>query len=171
MSASDEEIVAVDEFLRVEKALSRGLPNWTKSTRPKEYEATWPLELADGTILAELRFRVSDYRYPSVSVLYKSFPIWRLDFAHEEICKSNPHDGHKYGLVPEVCGNHEHPWNDGNKEYVRRNGFGKLPYRQVLPLQIRTLDQAFFDLSGRLNIILEPEQRQFNLPPQGELDL
>jgi len=168
---SDAQIAEVSNFLSAPKTLVDEIPEWGKSTRPNEYEASWPIEMESGLIVAGLRFRISGNRQPSISLIYKERPVWRIDFAPAMRCKSNPHNGHQYGLEAEVCGNHEHPWIDANTDYIHKNGFGELPYRRSLPPQIRNFDQAFFDLADRLKISLSHEQRRFNLPPQGELDL
>ena len=168
VTIDETDLVEIDQYIAEPKFLVDGLPNWTASSRPPDKEASWEIKDQHGIIKAHLRFRFTYTDSPSISLIYRNFPIWRIDFAPNTICKPNPPDAYQLNLSPEVCGTHEHSWPD-NRQYVLMNGFGSLPYRRSIRVQIRKLPQALADFSDRLNIELTYDQRLFDIPAETEL--
>ncbi|WP_438997560.1 hypothetical protein [Candidatus Puniceispirillum sp.] len=167
---SEEDIFEIDQFLSSQKTLTIELPNWTKSSRPDEYEARWPLKNESGISIAHVIFRFNNNGQISISLIFRNKPIWRLDIVDEGEIKPNPHDAHNYDLPPNISGNHEHQWND-NKEYIRRNGLGTLPYRRPLQPQIRQFRQAMGHFMSVINVETDRNTWQFDLPSEQSLPL
>jgi hypothetical protein len=166
----DEDLLEVDAFLASPKTLIGPPPEWGPSSRTNDLETRWHIQEESGLIRAHFRFRCpkSDRASPSVSLILNNQPIWRVDFASEEVSKLNMHDAHELGLPGMVCGSHCHTWSD-NREWSRLNGWGQLPYRRPLKPQVRRLDQAYPWLAAQVNVTLEPNQRMFGAPPQDDL--
>jgi hypothetical protein len=167
------DIAEIDAFLAEAKTLqklSEGIPRWEDGARKGELSATWSIVDSVGLIRAQLRFRCPRHspQYSSVSVIYKGNPITRLDLVPPEECKPNPPTAQELGLPPRVCGPHWHPW-QFNRNYIEKAGFGSLPHREPLPAQVRRLPQATLWLGDRINLLIAPDQRDFDIPPQGEL--
>jgi len=167
----DSEVEEVDAFLAEPKTLVDEQPTWTKSARPGEMQATWGILESGSVSRAELRFRFSPaFRTePSISVLLRpKRPIWRIDLVAPQSWKPNPLGAERYDLPPMVYGPHSHAWPD-NREHVRVNGFGPLPFRRPLPAAIRRLPQALAALANDINLTLGPDQRGFDVPPKDDL--
>ena len=162
---TENELAAIDRFIAEPKILVSTLPDWKASSRPPDKEASWDIEDSIGIIKSHLRFRFTYIDSPSISLIYRNWPIWRIDFALNSKCKPSPPDAYKLNLPSEVCGTHEHSWPD-NRAYVSKNGFGSLPYRRPIPAQIRKLPQALADLTSKLGIELTYEQRLFDIPAE-----
>jgi hypothetical protein len=170
----ETDLIEVDDFLQDHKSLVGPPPEWRSSPRSgsRDLEATWPIADSLGIVRAQLRFRVPrpQLSNPSASVIYRNNSIWRVDLTSPTTCKLNPPWSHAQGLEARVCGSHEHPWQE-NRSYVKHNGFGQLPARRVIPPQVRKLSHALPWLAQRINLALSPEQREFDVPPQADLDL
>jgi hypothetical protein len=69
-----------------------------------------------------------------------------------------------------IVGNHEHQWKD-NKEFIRINGLGKLPYRRPLQPQIRQFRQAIGHFMDEINVETDRNTWQFDLPSEQSLPL
>jgi hypothetical protein len=160
----------IDAFLAEAKALQGPFPGWRPGVRPGEYESIWPIEDSLGIVRAQLRFRFSRTArtYPSVSLVYRDSPIWRNDIVPADSCKYNPLRADRRGLPAIVCGPHCHSWPD-NREYVRINGPGTLPFRRALPVNLRKVEQIVHWLADQINLKIEPEQRGFDVPPAADL--
>ncbi len=167
---SDEMLREVGDFLAERKVLATPMPNWRRSARPPDWEASWPILDSLGIERAELRFRVRAGGHPSVSLIFRGNAIWRMDLAPPSECKSNPPNAHQLGLLSRVCGPHEHNWSD-NRAYVALNGYGRLPFRRGIVSPIRRVPQMLADFATRVGIELSWDQRQFDAPPQSELDV
>ena len=167
---SDLEISEVEAFLAEAKTLDGGEPLWVKSSRPDELQATWGISDSAGVSRGELRFRCpSLYRDdPSVSLIYRRRLIWRIDIVAPQAWKPNPPEAAMLELPPIVTGTHGHRWTD-NREHVRINGFGELPFRCQLSPAIRKLPQAIAALADEINLTLGPDQRGFDVPPRASL--
>lgn len=164
-----EELEEVEDFLRTEKLLDGPCPLWVRSAYPGELQATWAI-LDDLRIQSgSLRFRCrQDRSDPSISVIFRDRPIWRLDMVEQTNCKPNPMGAFGLGLSARVCGPHYHAWPD-NRLYIERHGFGRLPFRRELPRQIRRLNQALAALASEINLTLDGSQRDFDVPPATDL--
>lgn len=160
----------VDRFLAEDKVLQGGLPEWRESSRAGENEATWIVEDSLGIASGQLRFRLplSHRSFPSVSVIFRGNPIWRVDLVAADRRKFNPPDAHLYGLPAEVRGSHGHEWPD-NRDFVAAEEIWHLPYRRPIQVQIRRLSQLVPWLAERIRLRLDPDQRGFDIPPQAEL--
>lgn len=166
------DIAEIDAFIAEQKSLQDlegASPEW-QDGYPGELSATWNIVDSVGIVRAQLRFRcpVHKPQFPSISLIYKGSLITRLDLVSQDECKPNPHDAAMFGLPPRVCGPHWHPW-AFNRSYVETAGFGRMPYREPLPPQVRKLPQAMLWLAKNLNLSIAPDQRDFDVPPQGEL--
>jgi hypothetical protein len=165
----DADVDDIDAFLADAKTLIGGEPLWRPGGFAGDLHATWGIADSVGVSRGELRFRVSpaDRTEPSISVIYRGRPVWRVDIVPPTSWKPNPPDAVGLGLPPRVDGPHEHAWPD-NREYVRINGFRRLPNRRPLPA-IRRLPQALAALAARINLTLGPDQRGFDVPPRTDL--
>ena len=166
-------MAAVDAFLKDSpKALSGRPPEFGASPfhRKGEYEreATWPIADSLGIVgTGQIRVVVRPGLYlgPSISVIFNRQAITRLDFVPANECESNPLWAAALGLPPRVCGPHIHTW-EHNRNHVLTHEDWELPCREPLPPQIRRFEQAFAWLTDRMNLVLTPEQRSFELPTE-----
>ncbi|WP_141693942.1 hypothetical protein [Methyloligella halotolerans] len=160
----------IDRFLADSPKTLVGMPDWVESDRPDELSATWNIADSAGIISAQLRFRCPafDKLHPSVSLIFRGTPVWRVDLARPTLCKWNLPDAADLGLPAQVCGSHEHAWPD-NRQYVIDNGGGQLPYRRPLPPQVRRLPQATLVLADQINLEVGHDQRGFDVPPYADL--
>jgi hypothetical protein len=162
------EIEAVDRFLAVTKSLEGAPPEFGPSgfvrRKQSEWAAVWPIA-EDGLITTgQLRFVLrpgGEYRL-TISVIFASNCVCRLDMVPPAECESNPVWAARSGLPALVCGAHFHDW-EINRQHVMENGW-TLPIREPLPPQVRKIDQALPWLAQRINLVLTPEQRQFDVP-------
>lgn len=160
----------IDRFLAEEKHLDGTEPMWQEASRPGELSAVWNVRDSLGISRAHLRFRhPKAWRAgPSVSVIFRNQAIWRIDLVEPEACKFNPPGAERLGLPPVVYGSHCHTWPD-NRAYLLSQDQWALPYRRPLDGPIRRLPQAIASLAGAINLVLEPHQRGFDVPPQADL--
>lgn len=167
---STKDLEEVDEFFAEQKTLQGAPPFWAAGTRDGEYQATWPIEEVSGVSRAHLRFKCPKMHLsaPSISVIFRNQPVYRLDLTDPAICKPNSLLGIKVGLPAEVCGNHAHTWSD-NRKHIEINGFGELPLRRPAPEKARRLPQALPWLAGEINLVITPDQRRFDVPTQRQL--
>jgi hypothetical protein len=166
----DSDIGEIDAYLADAKTLDGGEPLWIKSARRGELQATWGILDSAGVSRGELRFRVSptERTEPSITVIHRRRLIWRLDVVAANSWKPNPQDAWVYRLPAIVRGTHNHAWPD-NREHVRANGFGEMPYRRPLGAATRRLPQALAALAAEINLVLGPNQRGFDVPAKSDL--
>jgi hypothetical protein len=100
------DIEEIDAFVAEPKHLQGPLPQWRVSTRPGEYEATWNIEDSIGIVRAQLRFRCpkANRSCPSVSLVFRGSPIWRIDLELPDVWKLNPLDAQTIGLPARLQG-------------------------------------------------------------------
>jgi hypothetical protein len=168
----NSEVRAVDAFLLEPKRLVDGPPRWSQSEhRMREIHATWTIEDSLGARRAELRFRcfTRDRKHPSVSLIFRAHPIWRVDIVPPDECKYNPPWAAKLGLPATVCGPHGHEWPDNRDHLLNQNVTWNIPCRRPLPTGIRRLEQVLPWFAARVAIELLPDQRGFDVPPQDDL--
>jgi hypothetical protein len=166
----DPEIAEVEAFLAEAKSLEAPEPPWIKSSRRDELQATWGIVDSAGVSRAELRFRCPSLSRndPSVSLVYRRLLVCRIDVLSPEVWKPNPPAAIVLGLPPIVTGTHGHRWTD-NREHIRINGFGELPFRCQLSSAIRRLPQAIATLADEINLTLGSDQWGFDVPPRSSL--
>ena len=166
------DVEAVSRFFAERKTLFESPPEFgLKRTdqRNSPWEARWPIVDSAGSSTggAHLRITLSPAsdRPLSISVIFLKNCIYRIDFVAHSICHHNPHWAAALGggITPMVCGPHVHPWEE-NRRHVETQDEWQLPCRIALPPQIQRFDQAFPWLADRVNIILEPRHRSFELP-------
>lgn len=152
------------------KTLSGAPPEFgiTQFHRKGEYEreAIWPIADSLGVVTTgQLRFVVRPGLQlgPSISVIFNRQALARLDFVPPQECENNPLWAGAMGLPPKVCGPHFHSW-EHNKPHVLNRERWELPCREALPLQVRKFDQGFPWLAAKLNLVLTPDQRTFDVP-------
>lgn len=167
----DDDVRAVDTFLAEPKTLVGGLPEWLPSERPHELQAIWIVADAVGVERAQLRFRVfrHDRHAPSLSLLFRNRPVWRLDMVPSSECKPNPHWAWRVKAEARVCGPHCHEWPDNRDFLLTGAPVWILPCRRALPPTVRRLPQAMYWLADRLGLRLDGEQRGFDVPPKTDL--
>lgn len=163
------EVEAVDRFLAAEKRLYGEMPEFGATRFHRrghfEHQAVWPIADQLG-VVSSGHLRViarpgSDLT--SISLIFNSQCISRIDFVPLTECESNPLWAASHQLPPRVCGPHFHDW-ETNREHVLNNELWELPCRMGLPPQIRRFSQAFPWLAARVNLVLTPDQRAFDLP-------
>lgn len=164
------DVEAADRFLGSEKYLSGKMPEFGPSgfnrRKQSEWEAVWPIADSIGIVsTGQLRFvaRPGAGDRFSISLIYRSRCVSRLDFVAVEECENNPLWAHHDGLPSVVCGPHFHSW-DHNRRHALVDPEQNLPSREPLPRQIRRFSQAFPWLAARVNLVLTPEQRTFEIP-------
>jgi hypothetical protein len=158
--------VRVTDFLRC----LEGVPIWRESSWPGEMDAVWNIQDSLSIIRATLRFRCprAARAWPSVSLVFRGNPIWRIDLVAREAWKPNPLGAASLGLPARVRGSHSHTWHD-NRTHLLSQDQWSLPYRRPLPVAIRRLPQAIASLAADVKLLLEPHQRGFDVPPQTDL--
>lgn len=166
----DQEIAEIEAFLADPKKVADGVPVWIAATRKNEYQAIWGIFESSGVSRAELRFRYSSLSKsePSVSVVFRRRLVARIDIVPPQSWKPNPPGAFALGLPARVEGTHTHSWAD-NRDFVRSNGFGQLPFRRPLPVAMKRLPQAIAALAAEINLTLEPDQRDFDVPTRSDL--
>lgn len=170
MAVTQETLEEVDEFLQGAKWLEDDIPDWKHGVRPGQWDAVWNIEEKHGVSRAHMRFRISSQTpgYPSVSVIFRMNPVWRVDLKPEKDCEPNPPWAAGLGLPAEVCGNHSHEWVD-NREHIRQSKEWDLPCRRPVEPQMRRVPQMLFWLADRIGIELTSDQRNFDAPPRADL--
>jgi hypothetical protein len=165
----EAEAAEIEAFLVEDKTLD-GIPIWHASPRPGELSAVWNVKDSLGIGRATLRFRCprAARAWPSISLIFRNNPIWRIDLVAPDVWKPNPPGAAALGLPPEVRGSHSHTWND-NRAHLLSQDLWSLPYRRPLLVTIRRLPQAVASLAAEIKLFLEPGQRQFDVPPQTDL--
>jgi hypothetical protein len=165
----EAEAAEIDAFLAEDKSLE-AVPIWRGSSWPGELTAVWNIRDSLGIGRATLRFRCprAARAWPSISLIFRGNPLWRIDLVASGVWKPNPPSAVSLGLPSEVRGSHSHTWHD-NRAHLLSQDLWTLPYRRPLPVAIRRLPQAVASLADETKLLLEPEQRQFDVPPQTDL--
>jgi hypothetical protein len=162
-AARSAEIQAADAFILESKTLDGSPPTWGNSVWGGEYSALWIVLDSLNAPAATLKFtaRKVDTSITSVSLVWRSHPLWRIDMDHSS--HTNPPDAWTMDLPSVVSAPHEHAWSI-NRGYVLTSDQWHLPYRRPLPSNIRRLGQALLWLADQINLRIEPEQRGFEAP-------
>lgn len=157
----------ISEFLSADKFLDGLLPEWGDGYSGV-LQARWGLLNGVGIGISShicISLKPSLDR-PSITLIYRQHPVYRLDIVPMDEEKPNPPWASKHGLPNYVAGPHTHPW-DANMEYVNLNWDKSLPCRKPLPHNINELEHALAQAVSDLNITITSEQRVVNLPKQG----
>jgi hypothetical protein len=170
--SGDREVRGVQEFLAESKTLQGKLPLWAPTPhRHRELSATWAIVDSLGVERAELRFRClsASRQFPSVSVIFRHQPIWRVDLVPLDECKWNPHWAQDFGVPARICGSHCHGWPDNEAHILKIYPEWELPCRRPLPAQVRRLPQALLWIGEQIGVTLTKGQHGFDVPPQSDL--
>jgi hypothetical protein len=155
----------VDAFLAEYKTLRGYLPEWQQH-RGWDWSSRWPVLDALEVQQAELVFAINPaLTKPTVTLILRRKPVYRVDIVPMDECKHNDFGAQRLGLPPIVCGPHVHAWAD-NREFVRENGFGELPYRRPVEVADTAFIRALEVASRDLNIHVTPSQRVQCEPPR-----
>lgn len=163
------EVSLVDQFLADQKALFGNPPEFGGKRRGKQsssWEAIWPIANSLGIVESgQLRIVMapSTDKPLTIAIIFNGNCIFRVDFVSDTIGHLNPWWAQSKGLPPRVSGPHVHEW-AANREHWLEQAGRDIPCRSGLPPQIRRFDQALPWLAERTNLVLTPEQRQFQLP-------
>lgn len=166
---SDAEVAQVDAYIQSYKVLAGPQPHWVSVTkRSRDWELTWALEdasgIASGYIMIESNAAQTEV---SISVIYRSAPIYRIDIVPSDKPEGNPLITRQFApdLPAHFTGSHVHAWSD-HREYVRQRGLGELPFRRPLEDDPSNLDRAFDLLTSDIGLTLLPGQRGIEMPSQ-----
>lgn len=166
---SDADVEQVDDYIKGYKVLAGPQPHWVNvSKRSRDWELTWPMEGADGIASGYIMIESNAAQTEvSISVIYRSSPIYRIDVVPDDRPEGNPYITRKYapGLPSEFTGSHVHAWAD-HRDYVRDCGLGELPFRRPLEGKPNNLDRAFDLLVEDIGLTLLPGQRGIEMPSQ-----
>ena len=167
---SEIELLAVDVFLAAPKRLDGPPPAWMPTKRPNDVTANWNVIDALGVTAAHLRFRLSKLapEYPSVSLIFRNNPIWRVDLCPTEQRKTNPPWASLLGLPAFFFGSHCHTWAD-NRAHIGVTGAWKLDAHRPVEASLRRVSQMLPWIADRTRIQLESSQRSFDAPLKSEL--
>lgn len=170
-TAREAQIAEVDAFLAEAKRVQGGLPKWGPSGWRTDLVALWIVEDEHRIARAQLRFtcRRAKDSYPSINLIFRSRPIWRVEIEDPPISHRNPPWAREIGLPSVVRGSHEHAWPDNRSHVARLESDWDIPCRRAIQPQIQRLPQAWAWFAHRVNISLESNQRGFDIPPQREL--
>lgn len=165
----EAELAEVDAFLAEPKTLVGLMPAWGQSGYGREWQVRWGVADSLGIEQGDLCFTVDlKLEKPSIVLVFRKRPVYRLDMVAASETKPNPFGAKALGLPAMVTGSHTHPWT-ANREWVRVNGFGELPYRNPTPQALRTLEQALAQVADDINLTLTTDQRDCRLPRQASL--
>jgi hypothetical protein len=165
------EVVAVDDFLADQgKSLQGESPPWIVGRDGIEWTAIWNIQDSLGVVSAHFRFRLDPQHRsrPSISLIYRSNRVWRVDIESTTVCKPNPLWAASIGAPARVCGSHCHSWPD-NRSHILSQELWDIPCRRPIPAQVRRLPQAVSWLAQQVNLVLGFEQRGFDVPPRTSL--
>jgi hypothetical protein len=166
--ASEADLLEIDAFLASNKSLIGPCPEWNRQ-RGHEWQRRWPCADDAGVIHGALAMTCRvDRSKPSFLLIHRRRLIYRLDLVPASESKSNPFGARVLGLPARIIGSHEHSWS-ANREWIRLNGFGELPYREPISEPSPAFARGFEIAVATLNIALAPGQRDVALPDQGEL--
>jgi hypothetical protein len=171
-AAREAEVLDVDALLGEPKRLAASIPAWNLTARRTSYDASWTVEDVNGVARAQLRFncRRSANPCPTIVLVWRSRPIWRIELADSSSSHRNPPWARRIRLPPIVSGPHEHRWPD-NREHVRRTApYWDIPGRRPLTGPASAgLPQALAAFASAINLTIDSSQSAFDVPPQGEM--
>jgi hypothetical protein len=164
----DVQIAEIDAFVEESKTLAGLLQPWNQ-LYGRDHQARWGILDSLQIERGELCFAIdATGQRPTILATFSRRPFYRLDFVPQSECKPNPYGADAHGLPARVCGPHRHPW-PANREYVRLNGFGELPFRQPVETIALSFDRLLEVAALDLNLTVTGVQRGIQLPPQSAL--
>lgn len=168
----DDEVERVDQFLASSaKTLEDYQPHWVHMAGYHDYQLSWNiLEEDTGRTRAHLRFRLSDtdFRFPTIGLIFSGVKICRLDKADPDKCKANPPWAAALGLPPQVCGTHTHSWAD-NRNFVLTRGVWEQHARRPIDAEMPDLDAMFLWFCGEIGVRIQPHNRPLRMPERNLL--
>lgn len=171
---SEAQVAEVDTWISSYKAFDSYQPPWQPiRSRGRDWQATWPIVDLGGISSGKAVFETdAAFTEISISVIYRSNPIFRLDLVPADREEGNEFVALQYASdVPrKFTGTHTHSWDD-HRLWVKSNGLGELPIRRPLIDPPTEIDGAFEFISRIMNVSLQPGQRPVILPPQKGLSL
>lgn len=169
-SVRESEVEEVDAFLAGAKTVRGGLPVWEPSGWKTDLAATWVVDDEHGIARAQLRFtcRREKATYPAISLLFRGQPIWRVEIEDPPVSHPNPHWAWQVG-APAVVRGSQHSWLDNRSYVASLVGDWDIPCRRVIQPPIQRLPQAWAWFANRVNLSLESDQRDLDIPPQREM--
>jgi hypothetical protein len=170
-AARQAEVSDVDAFLAEAKRVRGPMPDWVSSGWKTDLLAVWVVEDANGIAKAQVRCtcRRSRASYPTINLIYRGRPIWRLEIEDLPISHRNPPWAFKVGLAAVVNGSHEHTWQDNRDHVLGLASDWDIPCRRPLQPQIRRLPQGWVMFANSIGLSLDSAQRDFDIPPQKEM--
>lgn len=167
MNISEKQLSEIDRYLADKnKELDGHQPEWAHAAGYGEFQLAWPIiERSTGITRSQLRFRIPEgsYHFPSISLIYRSELISRLDRKPPEDCEPNPPYAGNLGLPARVCGTHLHKWSD-NRQHVANSGRWELPVRRPISDHMTRLDQMFFWFCDHIGVRIQQDNRHLFLP-------
>lgn len=166
---SDAQIAEVDTWLTSYKTFDIYQPPWIAvAGRGRDWEANWPIVGADGISSAYVALEAdAALVFISISIIYRSSTIYRLDIVPSDHTEGNPYSARKYAkdLPSQFCGPHTHAWED-HRTWIAEHGLGELPFRRPLDPAPSGFPSAFEYVAGEINLTLLPVHRPIQLPRQ-----
>jgi hypothetical protein len=164
----DVEVAEVDAFITSYKALDGLMPEWVDHQH-RNWQVRWGIhdehEIQRGELCITSNLNLTQI---SLVAIYKQRIFYRLDVVPTAEVHPNPFGAAALGLPPSVSGPHIHGWLQ-NREYVRINGFGQLPYRSPITASVQTVSDGLGWIAQDLNLIVTAEQRVCSAPRQTKL--
>ncbi len=155
----------VDAFIASHKTMRGYLPVWKQHFR-RQHQSRWGIVDVNDIESGELCLTIGhDWKHASIVCTHRQRMIYRLCIAPLTECKPNHHNAWEQNLPHEVCGPHVHGWPE-NRAYVMVNGFDQLPVRRAINGLVETIKDAVGWAATDLNILIAPDQRDFNYPVQ-----
>lgn len=165
---ADPTVEEVDAFIAGYKTLDGFLPDWEQHYG-WDWSARWGILDDLGRSQAELVFSINAaLTHPTICATYRRKLIYRVDIVPMDEIKPNDFGALRLGLPAVVQGPHTHPWPE-HRDYIRRNGYGDLPFRKPVDIVDTQFIRALEVAAADLNIHVEPRQRECEPPKQAAL--
>jgi hypothetical protein len=165
----DVEIAEVDGFIAAYKTLDGPMPAWVDHHRGRDWQLRWGIQDAHLIERGELCITCDDsLTHVAFVAIMNQRMFYRLDIAPLTEVHPNPYGAAALNLPPSVSGPHVHGWPE-NREYVRVNGFGQLPYRRGIQALVQTIADGLAWVAQDLNLMVTAEQRVCDPPIQTKL--
>jgi len=159
----DAEAEETDAWIAGHKSLAGYLRPWNKIFN-RQSQTRWAVRDENEIESGELCLTVSaDWIYQTIVCTFRQRMIYRLDIAPVRECHDNYHTAWKQNLPALVCGPHVHGWPE-NRDYVKQNGFIRMPVRRPIEGLVETLENALGWVAQDLNIHIAPDQRDITMP-------
>lgn len=160
---NDAECQQIDQFIAQFKTLEGLMPPW-KNYQQRDFQSHWAILDENEIQYGELKV-ISDRWAKNMTIVavHQQRMFYRLDIVPKLEMHPNPFGADALGLPLEVTGPHIHGWSE-NRDYVRVNGFSRLPYRRQIAGDVQLIADALHWVVKDLNITVTGEQRVVELP-------